>query len=651
MKKWISAIVLMCSLSVGLSQSFPEGIAYQAQVFGSSGQILSNANVGIEFNVRSTSLSGPIVWQETHAVTLNDVGHFAVNVGQGTSTGNGSAADFSSIQWDADIYFLEMLVDENNLGVYVTTMTQQLMAVPFAFHSKTTAQTFSLSELNDVDTTGLQVGDILEWDGNNWVPGTDNFASTTDTAQYAYYADSTSYADTASYAFNCVTLSTVDSSLFSYVADTANYAFVGNFAMYADTSSYADTATVALYALGNWGINGNDNTDGTTHFVGTTDSVDVIFKAFNTERMRIKGNGDIGIGTSTPLADFHVNNTDGVLFTGTFGQGTIPITGAGTRMMWYPRKGAFRSGAVSSFLWDDAFIGDYSFAAGYNARAQGEYSVSFGQNSRSMGEGAFSAGNGAIADGDFAVAAGHNPEAYGDYSVGLGRAPHALDTGSVAIGYHPTAAGKFAFSLGNYSWANGDYSFAMGYHPIADHEGSFIWNDKSDLTGYVNTTAANQFMVKASGGSVFYSSTDLLSGVQLLPGAGAWSTLSDRNAKENITDVDLDEFLDKLDSIDVYQWNYKTQDPSIQHIGPMAQDFYSAFGLGTDSTLINSGDFDGVNLLLLKALLIKIQELEDQNARLENMDAELDELRAQRMRLMGLLEELEDRVEESTSEE
>ncbi|NQX98375.1 MAG: hypothetical protein HRT73_10930, partial [Flavobacteriales bacterium] len=104
--------------------------------------------------------------------------------------------------------FIEMLVDENNVGTYVSTMTQQLMAVPFSYHSKTTSQEFSLSGLQDVDTTGIQIGDVLEWDGAQWVqfmmsgdawgltgnsgtnPGT-NFIGTTDAQDWVIRTNNT----------------------------------------------------------------------------------------------------------------------------------------------------------------------------------------------------------------------------------------------------------------------------------------------------------------------------------------------------------------------------------------------------------------------------------------------------------------------------
>jgi hypothetical protein len=85
--------------------------------------------------------------------------------------------------------------------------------------------------------------------------------------------------------------------------------------------------------------------------------------------------GNVGIGTNTPLASLHVADSN-VVFTGpssvpfttTF---SPPVSGAGSRMMWYAAKGAFRVGSVSSTQWDKDSIGIYSFAAGNNTKALG----------------------------------------------------------------------------------------------------------------------------------------------------------------------------------------------------------------------------------------------------------------------------------------
>ena len=62
------------------------------------------------------------------------------------------------------------------------------------------------------------------------------------------------------------------------------------------------------------------------------------------------------------LADGVRNTTDGFAVTGTFATGVIPTTGAGTRLMWYPGKAAFRVGEVSADQWNNPNVGRWSTA-------------------------------------------------------------------------------------------------------------------------------------------------------------------------------------------------------------------------------------------------------------------------------------------------
>ena len=645
MNKILTLIVALFVGSIVFGQAFDNGFPYQMQLTSQNGGFINSSPIQIRINIRSGSLSGNLHWQEEHQLTTNDFGHVEFIVGEGTNTGNGSNALFTDIPWETGVYFLEVMLDENNTGSFISLINSQIMAVPFAFHSKTTDQEYSLSELINVDTTGIQVGDVLQWDGSQWVPDEDNVANSpngSDTVLYANMGDNAIYADTAFYSDNCFIIQPADSALYSYYADTSLFAINSNFAFHADSAEFADTSTYALYAANSWRLDGN--TIGTSSaFLGTVDSTDLIFKTNNVEHMRIKANGKIGIGTNTPLADVHMKNNDGVVFTGTFGQGNIPVQGGGSRMMWYPGKAAFRAGTVSSNIWDDSQIGDYSFASGYNTRVSGDYSAAFGFQSAATGDYAFAAGHACVSSGDYSFSVGESSLARGPYSMALGRAAQTGngDTAAVAIGYHPTANAKFSMAFGNYTVANQPNSFAFGFKAVANHSGSFVYADQSTQNVTTPSTAANQFMVKASGGSIFYTDANLTTGVTLPAGGGAWSSLSDKNVKENIQPVDKNFYLEQLDSIEISKWNYITQDDDIKHIGPMAQDFYKYFNIGTDPTRINSLDFDGINLLLLQAIYEKTVDYENQHNRLNELEKELKKLREERKELESMVDQLE----------
>lgn len=80
--------------------------------------------------------------------------------------------------------------------------------------------------------------------------------------------------------------------------------------------------------------------------------------------------------------------------------------------------------------------------------------------------------------------------------------------------------------------------------------------------------------------------------------------------KTNITSIEPQEILEKVLLLDIFTWNYKTDDASVRHIGPMAQDFYQSFEVGDDDTHIFAIDADGVALASIQALHEQLQILE-----------------------------------------
>jgi hypothetical protein len=99
---------------------------------------------------------------------------------------------------------------------------------------------------------------------------------------------------------------------------------------------------------------------------------------------------------------------------------------------------------------------------------------------------------------------------------------------------------------------------------------------------------------------------------------------SDRNIKENLSPVSGKEVLDRLDSIPISTWNYKTQDAAARHMGPMAQDFYAAFGLGDDEHSISVVDANGVSLAAIQGLYRLLQEKDAQIVSQQRQIAELE---------------------------
>jgi hypothetical protein len=102
--------------------------------------------------------------------------------------------------------------------------------------------------------------------------------------------------------------------------------------------------------------------------------------------------------------------------------------------------------------------------------------------------------------------------------------------------------------------------------------------------------------------------------VILPPGAGSWADLSDRDAKANFAAVDGRAILERLLAIPMQTWNYRAQAPAIRHLGPTAQDFHAAFGLGESDKHISTVDAQGVALAAIQGLYQVMQEKDAQLA-------------------------------------
>jgi hypothetical protein len=205
---------------------------------------------------------------------------------------------------------------------------------------------------------------------------------------------------------------------------------------------------------------------------------------------------NVGIGTTTPLARLHVTDS-AVLFTGPpflidptpF---SPPVSGSGTRMMWYPQKAAFRAGGVLGTSWDKDNIGQYSFAAGYGTRAFGAGSVSMGANNAATGNYSFSAGLDNSSIGDASVSFGNLNLVNGKYAMAIGESNWAKNDYSFCGGFQSVASGDYAISYGYISYATGLRSTSFGDKNIASGQGSVaIGGNNKAIGGYAVSLGAN----------------------------------------------------------------------------------------------------------------------------------------------------------------
>jgi len=330
------------------------------------------------------------------------------------------------------------------------------------------------------------------------------------------------------------------------------------------------------------------------------------------------------------------------------------------------------SGTYSAVVggYDNTASGNYAVAGGRGNQASGTYSaVVGGYDNTASGNYAIvagGAGNSAAGSNSFVGAGTDNVASCVDsvivggrsnavplisysYYSGLPRTNYATDAFigggilNVASGPYSTVAGGEANSAegAGATVGGGSANRAIGYlstvpggrNCTAVHARSFVWSGSGTET---RSFGDDTFTIRAEGGARFHTADDTISGVSLASGTGTWTSLSDRNAKANFQRVDASDVLAKVAAMPVMTWNYKTQAEEIRHIGPTAQDFRAAFGVGETDTGITTVDADGVALAAIQGLVEElkardktIEELKAKSEKVDRLESELRALRDQ----------------------
>ncbi len=282
--------------------------------------------------------------------------------------------------------------------------------------------------------------------------------------------------------------------------------------------------------------------------------------------------------------------------------------------------------------------GNYSaIAGGASNSSAGLYAfVGAGQSNASSGAHSSAAGGfNNLANGAFSsISGGQRNKANGQQSTVTGGDSNIAngDFGIVVGGANNSASGR-------YSLAGGLFARTQSNAPTPTiHDGTFIWSDSNAGIAAISpfhSSASDQFAARSRGGVVFKvgaasSADDVTPGCSLpAGGAASWSCSSDRNLKEGIAAISPKSILDKVVAMPLSSWQFRGTPR--RHIGPMAQDFHAAFGLGADSKNITTSDVSGVALAAIQGLNQKLAadgKLKDQKiAQLEIKTMELDLLK------------------------
>jgi hypothetical protein len=245
---------------------------------------------------------------------------------------------------------------------------------------------------------------------------------------------------------------------------------------------------------------------------------------------------------------------------------------------------------VAASKWS-TIVGGSGNRAGTSASQTGSTVVGGQQNLATNTDATIAGGTANIASGTYAAVSG-------------GQGNLASGSGAVAGGTSSTASALAAVAYGASSTASGSYAFAFGRRARSTASGAITLADATALD--FSNGVANQLAVRATGGVQLVTGVDAggsaTAGVAIAPGSGSWSMLSDRNAKRDLVAVDAGSTLSRLLATPVYRWRYAAERSGARHMGPVAQDFHAAFGLGDSNRTIGLVDADGVVLASVAAL-------------------------------------------------
>lgn len=358
------------------------------------------------------------------------------------------------------------------------------------------------------------------------------------------------------------------------------------------------------------------------------------------------GSSNTASGLKTTIGGGESNNSTGQHTTIGGGLNNSAASSFATVAGGATNNASGQAAAIAGGYGNEATGARGSIGGGYTNTAAGDYStVSGGENNEAAQlRSTIGGGINNTADGSVSTIGGGGDNLTTGFKATIGGGGFNTASGSNSVigggDFNSTKGAYASVPGGALNDAGGDYSFAGGRRgKVRDaattgdadgDEGTFVWSD-ANLSNFISS-GPNQFLVRASGGARVYSNSTASVGVQLAAGGNSWSSLSDRNAKENFVRIEPREILNRLCNVPITLWNLKSQSPNIQHLGPIAQDFHAAFQLGEIDTHISGSDADGVALAAIQGLNqivrekeCEIEELKERLNRLENL---LDDLSA-----------------------
>lgn len=174
MRKYLFILTLLSLTGLTKAQS-PQKLSYQAVIRNSGNALVINSNIGMRVSLLQGSATGTMVYQEEYSPLPKSNGNGLVTLEIGTGTA--ITGTFSSIDWSLGNYFIKIETDPAGGSNYTVTGTHQLLSVPYALYSQTAAGLTATASIDpkQLSGSGAANGQVLKWNGASWSPANDNY--------------------------------------------------------------------------------------------------------------------------------------------------------------------------------------------------------------------------------------------------------------------------------------------------------------------------------------------------------------------------------------------------------------------------------------------------------------------------------------------
>jgi hypothetical protein len=457
MKNFTQKSMFIFSIFFSLFSAYaqaPQKMSYQAVIRNASNALVTTAPVGMRISILQTTATGTAVYIETQTTTTNTNGLASLQIGGGTAV----TGTFSAINWANGPYFIKTETDPTGGTSYSISGTSQLMSVPYALSSGDNKWTANGTDISNNNLGNVGIG-IDTPDPNAY--GFSNLNKILEISN------------------NGVPNSPSQLVLSSEVSGIGN---IGGVLFVNKNTTVSEKRMAGMVATYNDAILDYDS-DG-IYELGTSLGFFTNKDGIMSQKMKIKINGDVGIGTTTPFAKLDVagkTRTTDLQVTTNAGTGKVLTSDASGNATWQTANTGWGLNGNAGTNPATNYIGTND-AQNFSIKTNGQERALF-KNGGNIELGTTnSTSAGSIAIGISNTASGNN---------------------SISIGQNSFSIGNNSLSFSIFSKASGNYSTAFGYGNETKSFGSTVtglFNDKSDNPN-PNTPASNDRIFQVGNGT------------------------------------------------------------------------------------------------------------------------------------------------------